>query len=292
VIADPAEATCDNAPDWAVELKQQGFTIVRNILSTSNVKLLRELITSRLTEIGRQGSAGTEKSIFLTQLLFASSDTARIVRDLFWDSRIQWILGAFHERSVIEHTKVLVKASLAPETPWHQDHAFFRKYDPTGTMITLWSPLHPVGEDNGTLRLLRSKPPRVLLPHEIANVEREKRVHAESLSPLLTEGIVIPEANPGDAVLFTSRAVHGTFANMTDSDRLAFKLVFQDLTRRTQQPLRNGAVVFHGIEGLLNRLYPCVATRIRLQPDLLKRRVKGIWKRNETADRQDPPTSR
>jgi ectoine hydroxylase-related dioxygenase (phytanoyl-CoA dioxygenase family) len=155
------------------------------------------------------------------------------VRDLFWDARVQWIVSSFHARPIIEHTKVLIKAAHAPITPWHQDHAFFHKKDPTGTMITLWSPFHPVDPGNGALRLLRGEPPRTLLPHDIVNEEGEMAVTPSALAPLLARGIETPAVGPGDVVFFTSRVVHGTYANGTDSDRLAFKLVFQDLARRS-----------------------------------------------------------
>jgi hypothetical protein len=73
--------------------------------------------------------------------------------------------------------------------------------------------------------------------------------------------------------------VHATYPNPTDGDRLAFKLVFQDLDRRApDQPLTHRAVTFHGAEGAVNRWYPCGITRLQVQRDNLTRRLKTRFK--------------
>jgi len=267
----------DAQGDWATELQARGWAIVRDVVSPLDVGDLRALVESRVrAKADSSGSAGTEKSALVTQLLLASTRAARLVRDIFLDEKIQWVLGHFHCQPVIEHTKVLFKAAGAPETPWHQDQAFFQEFDPSATMITLWSPLHEVGPHNGALRVTRSEAPRRLLPHERINDEGELAVRPDVLAPLLAGGVETPPVRPGDAILFTSRVVHGTHANGSTHARLAFKLVFQDLERRVkEQPLRDRAVVFHGVGGAINRLHPCALTRLRLQPKLWKAQLRS-----------------
>lgn len=263
--------------DWVVDLTTRGFTVLKGVLPAGEVDYLRGVVGGELERRGRADSAvGTDKAKELTQLLFASARTARIVRDLYFEPRVQWILGAFHARPVIEHTKVLIKGARAPETPWHQDHAFFHGFDPTGTMLTLWSPLHGVSADNGGLRLLAGEPPRQLLPHLVAR-GGEKIVEPEVLAPLLARGVVDAAVEPGDAVVFTSRVVHGTYPNPTDEARLAFKLVFQDLARRAaDKPLRaSRAVSFHGPGAWLNRAVPCAMTRLQIQRAQLRAGLKA-----------------
>lgn len=267
----------DAPSDWTTELRTSGYAIIRDLITPRDVEELRVLVDKRLRAWTKaKASAGTEKAPLLTQLLLASTRAARLVRDLFWDPRIQWVLGNFHCRSVIEHTKVLVKAAGAPETPWHQDHAYFKAFDPSGTMITLWSPFHEVSADNGSLRVTHGEQPRHLLPHEVANDEGELAIRSDALAPFLSRGVVNPSLRPGDAILFTSRVVHGTYPNSTVHARLAFKLVFQDLERRSvQHPLRDRSVAFHGVAGVINRLQPCALTRLRLQPKLWKTQLRS-----------------
>lgn len=275
-----AQAVETQPPDWVSEIRTQGHTIIRGLIAGDDSTYLRTLIESRFAARPKSTNVGTEKSTELTQLLFATTRTGRIVRDLFFDPRVQWILGSFYTQPVIEHTKVLIKAASAPETPWHQDHAFFHAFDPTATMISLWSPLSPVSADNGTLRILSGEPPRTLLPHRQANAGRELEIEPSVLAPLLAiHQAELPPVEPGDAVLFTSRVVHATYPNPTDRDRLAFKLVFQDLARRTpDHPLQQRSVSFHGLPGAVNRLYPCGITRLRMQREILARRLKARWK--------------
>jgi ectoine hydroxylase-related dioxygenase (phytanoyl-CoA dioxygenase family) len=78
---------------------------------------------------------------------------ARLVRDVYWDERVQWVLGSFHTRPVIEHTKVLIKAAGAPETPWHQDHAYFNL--PEGTpVVGVWIALDDATPENGCMHFI------------------------------------------------------------------------------------------------------------------------------------------
>ncbi len=261
---------------WISDLKSKGHCIIRGLTDPKRIIQLGAQIKLPAKVLGR---AGTEKSKQLTQALFESNQGAALVRDLYLDNRIAWILSAFHNQSVIDHTKVLVKAANAPETPWHQDHAFFKLFDPFGTMITLWAPFASVSAANGGLRLVKAMPPNELLPHDPA-VDGELAVAPSVLQPMLEHGIEEITAEPGDVVLFTSRAVHGTFPNATNHARFAFKLVFQDLSRRApSQPLRTRAVRFHGVEGFMNRVVPCLGTRLRLQPELWRDNLRAKTRR-------------
>jgi ectoine hydroxylase-related dioxygenase (phytanoyl-CoA dioxygenase family) len=275
-----AHVADDPEPDWVDEIRTRGHTIVRGLIPRAEADALRALIEARLAVRAKSTNVGTEKSTELTQLLFATDRTARFVRDLFFEPRVQWILGSFHTQPVIEHTKVLIKAAGAPETPWHQDHAFFHTFDPTATMISLWSPLQPVSASNGTLRILSNEPPRALLPHRAANAGRELEIEPAVLAPLLAaHQVEIPPIEPGDAVFFTSRVVHATYPNPTYHDRLAFKLVFQDLARRSaDRPLSARSVTFRGLDGAVNRLYPCGITRLQVKREILARRLKARFK--------------
>jgi ectoine hydroxylase-related dioxygenase (phytanoyl-CoA dioxygenase family) len=271
-----AESTrTTSSSDWVMDLRTRGYTVIRDLIPVAEVEALRELVETRRAAHGARTDVATEKSPLLTQLLFASNRAARLVRDLYWDERVQWILGSFHAQPVIEHTKVLIKAAGAPETPWHQDHAFFHDFDPTGTMITLWSPFHAVHPGNGALRVAK-EPVHALLPHDRVNEDGELAIQPAALGPALAGGVDVFEVGPGDAVFFTSRVVHGTYPNPTDADRLAFKLVFQDLEKRAAaHPLRERAVRFDGARGIVNRVVPCGITRLRLQPKQWKTRLKS-----------------
>src|SRR4051812_43237042 len=93
-------------PDWVDEIRTRGYTIIRGLIPADAVDYLRGVVEARLGPRTKSTNVGTEKSRDLTQLLFATTRTARIVRDLFFEPRVQWILGSCQAESVIEHTKV------------------------------------------------------------------------------------------------------------------------------------------------------------------------------------------
>ncbi len=148
--------------------------------------------------------------------VIAQSPAAAVAADLMGSDRVQMF-----------HDHVLVKEpGTSMATPWHQDGPY---YFVEGVQnVSFWSPLDPVTE--ATLRCVRGSHrwEKEVLPTRWASQE----------GFFADEGQYIPvpdpdaeamdvaewEMEPGDAVAFNYRTLHGARGNTSDSRRRAFSL--------------------------------------------------------------------
>lgn len=129
------------------------------------------------------------------------------------------------------HDHVLVKEPNTPKpTPWHQDAPYY--FADGSQSVSFWLPLDPVSEDQ-TLRLVAGSHrwPKLLLPVkwlDDADFYSEQNDQYMQLPDLdaanCTETVLEWEMQPGDAVLFDFRTVHGARGNLQDRRRRAFSM--------------------------------------------------------------------
>lgn len=145
------------------------------------------------------------------------------------------------------HDHVLVKQpGTSVVTPWHQDQPY---YCVDGEQnVSFWTPLDPVSRTvvmecvAGSHRWgRRFRPERFDGTPLYANDAFEPVPDIESLRPTLE--IVASAMEPGDAIAFTFRTVHGAPANFSDRARRVFSsrwvgddAVFADRGGRTSPP--------------------------------------------------------
>ena len=130
----------------------------------------------------------------------------------------------------IFHDHVLVKEPGTPKpTPWHQDMPY---YCVDGMQTgSFWIPLDPVSEET-TLRLVLGSHlwPRLLRPKRWASNEDFYADDAQFMDLPEIEGgqyrILAPSLEPGDAILFNYRTVHGAKGNSGSARRRAFSARF------------------------------------------------------------------
>jgi ectoine hydroxylase-related dioxygenase (phytanoyl-CoA dioxygenase family) len=126
----------------------------------------------------------------------------------------------------IFHDHLLVKEPATPKrTPWHQDMPY---YCVTGMQTaSYWIPLDPVSEAN-TLRLVLGSHlwPKLLRPKRWAGGEDFYANDDDFMDlPDIEAGgfeILAPAMEPGDAIIFNYRTVHGAGGNAGDQRRRAF----------------------------------------------------------------------
>jgi ectoine hydroxylase-related dioxygenase (phytanoyl-CoA dioxygenase family) len=129
------------------------------------------------------------------------------------------------------HDHVLVKEPRTSKpTPWHQDAPYYFA-DGTQT-VSFWLPLDPVSKSE-TLRMVSGSHrwPKPLLPVKWLD---DDSFYAEQNDQYMTlpdledpncgETILEWEMQPGDAVLFNFRTVHGARGNFQDRRRRAFSM--------------------------------------------------------------------
>ena len=129
------------------------------------------------------------------------------------------------------HDHILVKeANTSKPTPWHQDAPYYFA-DGTQT-VSFWLPLDPVGESE-TLRLVAGSHrwPKLVLPvkwldeAEFYAAENDQYMALPELDAAdTTETILEWEMQPGDAVAFDFRTVHGARGNLQNHPRRAFSM--------------------------------------------------------------------
>ena len=129
------------------------------------------------------------------------------------------------------HDHVLVKeAQTSKPTPWHQDAPY---YFISGTQtVSFWLPLDPVAEQE-SLRFIAGSHhwPKPLLPvkwkddSEFYSINRDEYIELSDPDASDSQLTVLQWAmQPGDAVLFDFRTVHGARANLTGKRRRAFSM--------------------------------------------------------------------
>lgn len=122
---------------------------------------------------------------------------------------------------------ILKPAGKVAATPWHQDEA--HGPDPAfhHEQISFWMPLQDVAEGNGCMRYVPGSHHGPLLPHRSPG--DDPRIHAlECLAGSFDESAAVSRPVPaGWCVLHAGRTVHGALPNRSDSDRLAYILVFR-----------------------------------------------------------------
>ncbi|MBA8906080.1 phytanoyl-CoA dioxygenase family protein [Aminobacter ciceronei] len=160
-----------------------------------------------------------------------SSEAAEVAADLMRSRTVQ-----------LFHDHVLVKEpGTSKPTPWHQDSPYY--FVEGEQTISFWSPLDPVRE--ASLRCVAgshqwAKP---VLPTRWLS-EQNFYPDADAYMPVPdpdAEGMTIMEwaMEPGDAVAFNYKTLHGARGNQTQSRRRAFSLrLLGDDARYVERPGR------------------------------------------------------
>ena len=129
------------------------------------------------------------------------------------------------------HDHVLVKEANTPKpTPWHQDAPYY--FADGKQTVSFWLPLDPVAEAE-SLRLVAGSHrwPKLVLPVkwlDDADFYADKNDQYMTLPDLdaadSEQTILQWEMQPGDAVLFDFRTVHGARGNLQNRRRRAFSM--------------------------------------------------------------------
>ncbi|MGI3184276.1 phytanoyl-CoA dioxygenase family protein [Nioella aestuarii] len=159
------------------------------------------------------------------------SDAARVAGALMRSDAVQ-----------VFHDHVLVKEpGTSKPTPWHQDGPYY--FVEGEQTISFWSPLDPVTD--ATLRLVAGshKWPKPVLPTRWLKEDAffpDEGAYIPVPDPD-AEGMTVLEwqMEPGDAVAFDYRTLHGARGNTSDRRRRAFSVRFLgDDARYVERPGR------------------------------------------------------
>jgi len=129
------------------------------------------------------------------------------------------------------HDHVLVKEPNTPKpTPWHQDAPYY--FVDGSQTVSFWLPLDAVSQSE-SLRLVAGSQhwPKLLLPvkwlddADFYTNQADQYMAIPDLDDKHNEETILEwEMNPGDAVLFNFRTIHGAHGNLQDQRRRAFSM--------------------------------------------------------------------
>ena len=101
--------------------------------------------------------------------------------------------------------------------PWHQDSAYFGKETEASKILTVWIPLVPVDERNGTLQLARGSHRTGLVAH-VTETREGQFLEIDGHEPA-PEALATPSLVPGDAIILDNLCWHRSLDNRSDGIR-------------------------------------------------------------------------
>ncbi|TMV15418.1 phytanoyl-CoA dioxygenase family protein [Arenibacterium halophilum] len=220
--------------------RRDGVVLVRGLFA-DYVETLRDGVAQNMADPGPYASenkrAGETGRFFddycnwtripAFQKVVADSPAGAVAADLMGASRVQMF-----------HDHVLVKEpGTSMATPWHQDSPYY--FVAGQQTVSFWSPLDPVRE--ATLRCVAGSHrwEKEVLPTRWVS---EEAFFAGDYMPVPdpeAEGMRIVEyaMEPGDAVAFDFRTLHGARGNTSNARRRAFSLrLVGDDARYVERP--------------------------------------------------------
>lgn len=201
----------------AAEYAEQGFTVVRGMLSRADaVRFLAEV--ERCAVLDSNKAALNGNGIGFAGSIFLNSEFVRSV--LARDDVVALVSAIAGGNLWISMDQAVTKHPGAPVFRWHQDNGYNRL---KREHYQLWIALTPTRKQNGALRLVPGSHKRGLLPH----------VYRGTGQMEVTEAIpsyVTIDADIGDVILFSSLTLHSTGPNEADSKRVAYVAEYMRLS--------------------------------------------------------------
>lgn len=121
-----------------------------------------------------------------------------------------------------EHA-ILKPARIGPETPWHQDEAYWAA-DRDFNALSIWIPLQPATLENGCMHFIPGSHRLDVLPHH--SIGHDPRVHGLEAEGVDSSTAVACPIPAGGATIHHNRTLHYAGPNRSDSPRRAYILAF------------------------------------------------------------------
>lgn len=192
------------------KFKAQGYIQCKSLFTEAEAEKLIEDIQQAETI---DGVSGLNKGAmtFYSGVYAKSPSLQAVVSQPKVINFLQQIIGP---NFWVRWDQAVAKGSGADTFPWHQDNAYNNLKD---EHFQLWIALTKTNSDNGGLWLVPKHQDK-MLPHD--KVENHMVFKGKPQNPILIE------ADPGDAVLFSSFTLHSTTPNITQETRWAYVIEY------------------------------------------------------------------
>jgi ectoine hydroxylase-related dioxygenase (phytanoyl-CoA dioxygenase family) len=213
---------------------RNGFVSLERVTSGKEVVRIRGILEDLFAS--RRGYAegalfdfigldGEGESLSIPQLFDPRSFAPELVKTEFFRnaSNIARVLLGPEARFAADHA--LVKSAvMGAATPWHQDEAFHSSRQ-FRNEISIWMPLQPVDQLNGSLSFIPGSHLGDVLPHRSLN--GNAKIHAlECFTGFDARQAINCKLPAGGCTIHTSRTLHAAGPNKSDHPRFAYVLVF------------------------------------------------------------------
>lgn len=202
-----AEPSCGLASRFA----RDGYVVIRGLLSPPEVeRLAAEIEQAPELEPG-PNPLTLDTMRFASNLFYGSPALRHLLADPSILGPVREILGP---EVWVRWDQAVWKGPGAPLFPWHQDNGYTEL---AAEHVQVWLAMTSMNADNGGLAVLPGAHLERFDHRWIGN-------HVECFSPAEAErrGAVCIDAEPGDAVIFSSFLPHATAPNCTQRTRLAY----------------------------------------------------------------------
>jgi ectoine hydroxylase-related dioxygenase (phytanoyl-CoA dioxygenase family) len=223
---------------------REGYLVLPQITTAEEVRWLRgiydRLFATRAgrdegnhLDLGGADEEGTEAK--LPQILGPARYAPELNDGLFRANALAAAKRLLGEGCVPQGEHAILKpARVGPETPWHQDEAYWGD-EAEYNAISIWIPLQDATLANGCMWFIPGSHTREVVPHHCIN--HDVRVHGlEMDEPPAPDRAVACPVPAGGCTIHHNRTMHYAGPNTSDEPRRAYILAFGTPPRKRVTP--------------------------------------------------------
>lgn len=226
--------------DLADQLSQRGYLLLRGVYDPADVDAARLEVLHRLAEVGEvkdpvenglaSGTSSRRKTYPTTDdlgVFWRSVSDGKAVRSVINGPRITRVMSQLFKEPAQHFSFAWLRAMTAGRaSPLHIDHPYMNRG--SKRLVTGWTPLCPIGLNEGTLYVLEGSHNWADLRQQFEghDVDRDpsRPGHIEESAITLAERkssrLLTAEFAMGDCLVFGMFTAHGSFDNNAQSGRI------------------------------------------------------------------------
>jgi ectoine hydroxylase-related dioxygenase (phytanoyl-CoA dioxygenase family) len=213
---------------------REGYLVLPRITTAEEVEWLRgvydRLFASRAgradgNQLDLAGPDDDTTEAKLPQILGPARYAPELKEGLFRANALAVAKQLLGEACIAQGEHAILKpARVGPETPWHQDEAYWGD-EKDYNAISIWIPLQDATPENGCMWFIPGSHKGQIVPHH--SIGHDVRVHGlEMDSPPPRERAVACPIPAGGCTIHHNRTMHYAGANTSDEPRRAYILAF------------------------------------------------------------------
>lgn len=203
-----------NSLELQNEFEEKGYVKISGFLSDLELHNLKGSIADAQNKVQKESGLNQKGLVFHSNLFHHSEE----IRSFIAQEKVSSIIEGFAKSKIwVRWDQTITKAPGGNPFPWHRDNAYNTL---KAEHFQLWIALTPMNEQNGGLWLIKGS-------HKWPKLKHEKHLNHWEVDLLNVEHEAhVINANPGDIVVFSSRMLHKTEVNSSNTDRTAYVVEF------------------------------------------------------------------